>query len=262
MENQQIGYCAIVLCFLFAILTILSFLYLYHLYAKVKEEQGALKVRISECIRADQVPAIIETSEPMQRLISSHVEQERSLSDLEKRLAELIQLEHKQALKHQQLLNSVAVQQAQQQRRVKQMGGVSQLNDLSPSEPSTSDEERDGNANANAANVVHAVKTEPKEVPSLDASSVTQATGTSQGTSDTQQQVQKPQSNVEDSLCINSTACVPPKRSRGTKKIRFADQEEIVCDPILQIDQHEQQLAKKISRRVKDFYRRSKFGTG
>ena len=95
MENNKIGYCAIILCLLFAVCTFLSFLYLYNECSKLKEEHVQLQSRTSEFLRADQIPAMIQTSEHLQHIRETQISQQRVMTQLEKRLNDLVNLGHR-----------------------------------------------------------------------------------------------------------------------------------------------------------------------
>lgn len=118
MDHTKIGSCAIALCLLFGFLTVLSFLYLYQMNAKLREEHIVLKNKSVDFLRADQVPAMIETSDALRVLRESQREQRASqlehrqtISDFEKQLNELVTLGQKQ----QRLFQAIQQQQQQQQ---------------------------------------------------------------------------------------------------------------------------------------------------
>jgi hypothetical protein len=119
--SQKAGYCAIVLCFLFGILTILGLLYLYHIVNRVRDEQDFLKRKSLDFVRADQIAAVVETSEPLQKIQTQQAQQTKHMNDLSRRLEDLIALEHRQTKKHQELLGNLGQQQQQLQQQLQRV---------------------------------------------------------------------------------------------------------------------------------------------
>lgn len=100
MEQQRIGYCAILLVIIFGVVAFLSFMYLYLYCSQLRDEQNAIKTRTAEFVRADQVPAIIHQSESILRLQDSiqqiNHQQSKNMTNLEKRMQGLLSLGQKQ----------------------------------------------------------------------------------------------------------------------------------------------------------------------